>query len=157
MINTVRALTSRNAARTGRSPPAGARPSPASSLSVVWLAVRSLRNRAVAAGPGDQHPCGAGRDRGAGRTMAIAAPARPVSATRPDGRRRDPELSPREPPPGCAHVIVNRVTQPVLRLVVPHDQRWRHASHPRGIADGHGVGPLTAKSRCGLSRVTARE
>lgn len=43
------------------------------------------------------------------------------------------------------HVIVRCVAQLVLRLVMAHDRRGRHASRPREIADGHGVGATRCK------------
>ncbi len=55
------------------------------------------------------------------------------------------------------NVIIKRSTQPVLRLVVPHDHRRRHASCPRDIADGHGAGAAHCEQPQRLIRMTARE
>ena len=97
--------------------------------------------------PGDQHPCGAGRDLRAGPKMADRRAGQACQRRR-DGRggaggtrcclrENRLQVAPR--------VIVGRITPPVLRLVVPHDRRGRHPSHPshpRDIADGHGVGAV---------------
>ena len=108
--------------------------------------------------PGDQHPCGAGRDLSAGRKMADRRAGqacqrrragRGGGGTRRYLRENRLQVAPR--------VIVNRITQPIPRLAVPHDQCGRHPGHPRCIADSHGVGAADCEEPQRPIRDTARE